>query len=97
MSEPWSAYQAPVDNAIPTLMKTGDLTQAFSVDPPLIIQSKDSPSDIQPGTGSSWRGLLSDSTLDRIWRDEGKEVPKLTWEEAVKVRFFALFSANCVR
>ena len=78
MTEPYSAYQAPVDTAIPTFIKTGALSP-YSLDPPLIIQSKDSPSSIQPGVGSKWRGILQDSTLERIWREEGKTVPPLTF------------------
>jgi hypothetical protein len=83
LSDPWVAYQAPVDVTIPTLAQTGRLVP-YSVEPPLIIQSKDSPSDIQPGTGSTWRGLLADSTMERIWRDEEKDVPILAWSEAIK-------------
>jgi len=83
MNEPWSAYQAAVDNAIPTLIASGDLS-SYSIEPPLIIQSKKSPSDIQPGIGSSWRGLLQDSTMDRIWRDEGHAVPDMEFAEARK-------------
>lgn len=48
------------------------------------MQAKISASDIQQGKGSAWRGLLADSTLDRIHRDEGAKVPMLTWEEADK-------------
>lgn len=44
---------------------------AFSVQPPLIIQRKDGPSDLQKGNGSKWRGFLSDSTVERIKMDEG--------------------------
>lgn len=80
LQDPWSAYQAPIDVAIPTLYEAG-LINSYSVDPPLILQAKDSLSDIQSGIGSKWRGLLADSTLDRIWRDAGLNVQRLTWED----------------
>jgi len=65
--------------------------QAFSMEPTVIIQSKELSSDIQTGLGSNWRGLLSDSTWDRILRDEGHDVKQLTYEEtkydpAIKAR-----------
>jgi len=58
--------------------------------------AKDTPSDIQSGSGSPWRGHLTDScvcrapsncadrrsTFDRIWRDEGLEVPDLSWADS---------------
>lgn len=47
------------------------LINSFSVVPPLVVQRKDGPSDLQSGTGSRWRGLLRDSTVERIKRDEG--------------------------
>jgi hypothetical protein len=83
LSDPWVAYQAPVDVTIPTLAAAGRIVP-YSVEPPLVIQSKSSPSDIQPGVGSPWRGLLADSTVERIWRDEGLVVPPLEWQEAIK-------------
>lgn len=79
--DPFSAFQAPIDVLLPTLLLSEPLP-IFSIDPPLIVQAKDMSSDLQPGTGSKWRGLLGDSTLDRIWRDEGKEVKQITWDEA---------------
>lgn len=54
---------------------------AYSLEPPLIIQSKELSSDIQDGLGSTWRGLLADSTWNRVLRDEGKEIKQLTWED----------------
>jgi GR25 family glycosyltransferase involved in LPS biosynthesis len=76
LSDPWVAYQAAIDTIIPTYIGR-DAIAAFSVEPPLIIQSKDTPSDIQQGVGSPWRGVLADSTMERIWRDEGLEIPDL--------------------
>ncbi|GAA5928260.1 hypothetical protein JCM3775_000560 [Rhodotorula graminis] len=73
---PWTAYQTAVDTAVPSFISFG-LVNSFSVDPPLIIQRKDGPSDIQLGVGSKWRGLLMDSTVERIRRAEGLEV----WED----------------
>jgi len=40
-----------------------------------VIQRKDGPSDLQKGNGSKWRGVLRDSTHERVMRDEG------TWHE----------------
>jgi hypothetical protein len=76
LSDPWIAYQVAIDTAIPTYIRR-DAIAAFSIEPPLIIQSKDTPSDIQQGIGSPWRGVLADSTLERIWRDEGLEIPEV--------------------
>lgn len=77
--DPWTAFQAPIDVLIPTLLLYRPLN-AYSVDPPLIIQAKELESDIQPGIGSKWRGQLGDSTLNRLWRSDGKEPPRLSWE-----------------
>ncbi|GAA5974310.1 hypothetical protein JCM11641_006728 [Rhodosporidiobolus odoratus] len=73
---PWTAYQTAVDTAVPSFISF-DLLNSFSVEPPLIIQRKDGPSDIQAGIGSKWRGLLMDSTVERIRRANGEEV----WED----------------
>ncbi|GAA6032944.1 hypothetical protein JCM8097_000059 [Rhodosporidiobolus ruineniae] len=73
---PWTAYQTAVDTAVPSFISFG-LLNSFSVEPPLIIQRKDGPSDIQDGIGSKWRGLLMDSTVERIRRAKGEEV----WED----------------
>ncbi|GAA5938215.1 glycosyltransferase family 25 protein [Sporobolomyces koalae] len=70
---PWTAYQTAVDTAVPSFIQFG-LLESFSIEPPLIIQRKDGPSDIQQGIGSKWRGLLMDSTVERIRRSEGLEV-----------------------
>ncbi|KEI41399.1 uncharacterized protein L969DRAFT_85170 [Mixia osmundae IAM 14324] len=75
MSDPWLAYQLPVDTAVSTFIRAGAL-EAYSIEPPIIIQSKDTPSDIQPGLGSPWSGLLQDSTIERIWRHDGLIVPR---------------------
>lgn len=66
---------ARLDVASPTANGTdrrapSPLINSFSVVPPLIVQRKDGPSDLQSGTGSRWRGLLRDSTVERIRRDE---------------------------
>lgn len=52
LEDPWTAYQTPIDTAIPTLISQSLLT-SFSIEPPLIIQRKDEPSDIHKGTGTS--------------------------------------------
>lgn len=121
-SDPWRAYQTPIDTFIPYLTRSATLAaekkakeqknerkkqksnnsqaekgeaddhlRAFSLEPAMIIQSKDFSSDIQDGTGSVWKGLLADSTWDRIQRDEGAKVKQLTWSDvkgdpAIRVR-----------
>ena len=80
VNSPWVAYQSAIDLLVPYLIKQKKVN-AFLLEPPLIIQAKAAPSSIQTGTGNAWRGLLVDSTLDRIWRDEGHEVKPLTWED----------------
>ncbi|BGP34670.1 hypothetical protein JCM10296v2_006492 [Rhodotorula toruloides] len=47
------------------------LVRSWSVVPPLVVQRKDGPSDLQKGTGSPWRGVLRDSTIERIKRGDG--------------------------
>lgn len=56
------------------------LVNSFSVDPPLVIQRKDGPSDIQEGVGSIWRGILMDSTVDRIKMHEGVDFEEEKWD-----------------
>lgn len=72
LSDPWTAYQSPIDTCIPQLIAQKRLV-SFSLVPPLIIQLKDGPSDIGSGNGSAWRGVLADSTMERIWFEEGIE------------------------
>ena len=90
--DPWRAYQTPIDTLVPfharispvnpaVELKAKSHIYAYSLEPPLIIQSKQLSSDIQDGIGSTWRGLLADSTWDRVLRDEGKEAKQLTWED----------------
>ncbi|KAK4046730.1 hypothetical protein OIV83_005835 [Microbotryomycetes sp. JL201] len=78
--DPWKAFMLAVDAAVPTLIKFGQV-RAFSVQPPLIIQRKDGPSDLQGGNGSSWKGVLRDSTVDRIRIDEGEDVVAEVWKQ----------------
>lgn len=90
--DPWRAYQTPIDTLVPfharispvnpaVELKAKSHIYAYSLEPPLIIQSKELSSDIQDGVGSTWRGLLADSTWNRVLRDEGKQVKQLTWED----------------
>lgn len=71
--DPFTAYQAPIDTSIPTLISKSKIN-SFSVEPPLIIQRKDSSSDIRERAGSRWKGLLRDSTVERIKMDEGIKI-----------------------
>ncbi|KAH8922393.1 hypothetical protein BT69DRAFT_1205250, partial [Atractiella rhizophila] len=72
-SDPLVAYTTAVDTLLPNLVRK-NMIKSYSVEPSLIIQSKDISSDIQTGIGSPWRGVLMDSTLERIDRSEGKEI-----------------------
>ena len=80
MLDPWSAFSTAIDLVIPSLLRIQSsrvkspprLLDSFSVVPPLIVQRKDGPSDLQRGNGSKWRGLLRDSTVERIRRDRGE-------------------------
>ncbi|GAA6050978.1 hypothetical protein JCM3770_005352 [Rhodotorula araucariae] len=53
----------------------GVALESWTVAPPLVVQRKEGPSDLQGGTGSAWRGVLRDSTVERIRRDDG------TWSD----------------
>ena len=66
------AFQAAIDTTIPFLISQKAFN-SFSLVPPIIIQLKDGPSDIQGGNGSEWRGVLADSTMERIWEDDGED------------------------
>ncbi|GAA5974308.1 hypothetical protein JCM11641_006726 [Rhodosporidiobolus odoratus] len=87
MLDPWSAYSAAVDLVVPSLLHIQDtlppsyppLLRSFTLNPPLVVQRKEGPSDLQKGNGSKWRGLLRDSTMERVRRDEG--VWHEGWEE----------------
>ncbi|KAH9814797.1 hypothetical protein DFH28DRAFT_969390 [Melampsora americana] len=83
LSDPWIAYQTPIDIALPTLIKTGALKNAFSIEPAWIIQDKtEFESDVQAqGKGSPWAGFLMDSTWDRVLKYERTEVMSEREEE----------------
>ncbi|SDA02888.1 BZ3501_MvSof-1269-A2-R1_Chr11g02779 [Microbotryum saponariae] len=68
--DPWSAYSTAVDLVLPTMIRYHRIA-AYSIQPPLIIQRKDGPSDLQEGSGSKWRGILRDSTVERLAKDDG--------------------------
>ncbi|KAI8461935.1 hypothetical protein BY996DRAFT_6636582 [Phakopsora pachyrhizi] len=78
-SDPWIAFQTPVDTCIPTFIKLG--LRSFSVEPTIINQSKILSSDIQLGTGSKWKGLLEDSVIKRILKSEGKDSKEFSAEQ----------------
>lgn len=61
-----------------------ELLKSFSIAPPLVVQRKDGPSDLQRGNGSRWRGLLRDSTVERIKRDQGSWTDE--WDEVYDER-----------
>ncbi|GAA6023547.1 hypothetical protein JCM10207_005713, partial [Rhodosporidiobolus poonsookiae] len=99
MLSPWSAYSTAVDLWVASLVmfqgwlgtvyptKEGavkPLIRAWSLTPPLVVQRKDGPSDLQSGSGSRWRGVLRDSTLERVRRDEGRWSDE--WEEEERSR-----------
>jgi hypothetical protein len=58
---------------------------SFSIEPPWIIQNKKSKSDIGEGSGSPWRGVLMDSTLERIERAKtGQMRSKQIYDEELR-------------
>lgn len=60
------AYGRALDQALVRLIQ-GRRISAFSVVPSVIIQTKDGPSDIMPGSnGSTWKDVLNDSALARL-------------------------------
>ncbi|QRW05723.1 glycosyltransferase family 25 protein [Ceratobasidium sp. AG-Ba] len=56
LQRPHMAYSRPVDAAILELIRSKELN-AYSVYPSVIIQTKDTSSDIFPGNGSRWRDV----------------------------------------
>jgi len=60
------AYGRALDQAFVRLIQ-GRRISAFSIVPSVVVQTKESPSDIAPGgNGSAWRDVLRDSTLTRL-------------------------------
>lgn len=63
------AYSRPLDTAYLELIQSNRLN-AYSVYPSVIIQTKDTASDIFPGNGSRWKDVLQNSALaraDSLW------------------------------
>ncbi|GAA5888982.1 hypothetical protein JCM6882_009706 [Rhodosporidiobolus microsporus] len=96
MLDPWRAFSTAVDLVVPTLLhlQSADssppyprnappLLRSFSITPPLVVQRKDGPSDLQKGNGSKWRGVLRDSTMERVRRDRGEWHEG--WEDSVEM------------
>ncbi|KAG0142250.1 hypothetical protein CROQUDRAFT_50580 [Cronartium quercuum f. sp. fusiforme G11] len=83
LSDPWTAFQTAIDIAMPTLIRSGALTQSFSIEPAWVVQAKgEFGSDVQRnGKGSAWAGFLIDSAWDRIKRAEGKLEDEQEWVE----------------
>ncbi|KAH7330704.1 hypothetical protein B0J17DRAFT_722387 [Rhizoctonia solani] len=67
LRDPSVAYGRPLDAAFLDLVQS-NLVNAYSVHPSVIIQTKDTPSDIFPGNGSRWRDVLEMPALN----DTGK-------------------------
>lgn len=60
------AYGRAFDQALVRLIQ-GRRISAFSMVPSVIVQTKDGPSDIMPGSnGSAWKDVLNDSALARM-------------------------------
>ncbi|KAF8741334.1 hypothetical protein RHS02_03478, partial [Rhizoctonia solani] len=57
LREPSVAYSRPLDTAFLDLIRS-NLVNAYSVHPSVVIQTKNTPSDIFPGNGSRWRDIL---------------------------------------
>ncbi|KAL5640667.1 hypothetical protein ACGC1H_001226 [Rhizoctonia solani] len=62
LRDPSVAYGRPLDAAFLDLIQS-HLLNAYSVHPSVVIQTKDTPSDIFPGNGSRWRDVLQMSAL----------------------------------
>lgn len=82
LSDPWVAYQTPIDTAMPNLIRTKRVT-SFSLQPPLVIQGKELKSDLRDDDDDTWRGVLMDSTEERVWREERGEGLMDWWEEGL--------------
>lgn len=65
LRDPFIAYSRPLDTAFLELIQSNRLN-AYSVHPSVIIQTKDTPSDIFPGNGSRWRDVLQKSALESV-------------------------------
>ncbi|CAE6457315.1 unnamed protein product [Rhizoctonia solani] len=63
LRDPSVAYGRPLDAALLDLIQS-NLVNAYSVHPSVVIQTKDTPSDIFPGNGSRWRDTLQMSALN---------------------------------
>lgn len=72
LSDPWSAYQTHLDVALATYIQA-EIVNGFAIDPPVIAHLPDSLLEneeletIPPSP-------LGDSTLERIYRDEGRTI-----------------------
>ncbi|KAF8330318.1 uncharacterized protein EI90DRAFT_3060255 [Cantharellus anzutake] len=62
------AYSRALDQALVRLIQ-GHRLRAFSIVPSIIIQTKDVPSDIMRGNGSSWKDELVNSALERMYHE----------------------------
>ena len=71
LRHPPFAYSRAIDQALAWLVRSGRL-RAFSVVPPVVVQRKDSSSDVMPGRGSEWRQGLENGVLDSM-RGRGSE------------------------
>lgn len=80
---PWTVYSGAVDTAMVRAHLDGKLS-AFVVDPPIILQAQEWPSSIQGDRPAGWRGLLMDSTLDRIKRSKGETVKPISWNDTIQ-------------
>lgn len=65
MRQPGFAYTHAAENLMRHLIETQAI-ESYSITPSLVMQTRDSPSDLVDGTGSTWKESLQDSTLDRV-------------------------------
>lgn len=80
MTDPWAAFQTQLDVALTSYIRA-EAINGFSIDPPVFTRLPQSFLDIE-GEGSEEEEpevaprltLLSDSTMERIWKDEGRTI-----------------------
>ncbi|KAG8813009.1 hypothetical protein FRC17_001709 [Serendipita sp. 399] len=74
LRHPSFAYSRPLDQAFAWLIRNKIVKGAYSVVPPVVVQTKEGKSDIaQKGAGSRWRDHLVDGTKQRVQAMEQRQ------------------------
>ena len=74
MKYPPFAYSRGIDQAYAWLIESGRI-KSFSVVPSIIVQRKVSSSDIEAGTGSSWKDSLVHGVFDMKINESSNVLP----------------------